>query len=180
MLWVTNAAADVSSWLYLGTGPTWLSHAEATDRSWATQFDTGLGTTPEDPIIVGGLARLSAPLDRGVDLGLLVRTATQGFVLGDWGAAVDLGGYRRWYSPKSTGGQASLALGAPWGVVLSLNGGMGSADSSFFGACIGIDFARLTIYRRTGRSYWPNAFPAVIPEDEAAGSERVAGDAGSP
>ena len=180
LLWSTSAAADVSSWLYVGTGPAWLSHAEATDRSWAVQLDTGLGTTPEDPIVVGGLARLWVPLGRGVDLGLLVRTATQGFVLGDWGAAVDLGGYRHWYSPKSTGGQASLALGAPWGIVLSLNGGLGSADSSFFGACIGIDLARLTIYRRTGQSYWPNAFPAVAPDNEASDRGKVPGDVRSP
>lgn len=167
LLYSATAAADVSSWLFAGAGPAWLSHGDSTEPQGALQLDTGLGSSPRHPIIVGGLARLYAPLESGVDLGLLVRMATQGFVLGDWGAALDLGGYRHWYTPPSTGVQASLNLGAPWGLVVSLSGGLGTNDVSFFGASLGIDLARLTVYRRTGRSYWPNPFPAVPPDAPA-------------
>jgi hypothetical protein len=154
-----SARADVSSWFFLGTGPTWLRHAGDTEQAWTVQLDTGLGSSPADPIIVGGLGRLAAHVGHGADLGLLARIATRGFVLGGWGAAVDLGAYRRWWTPRSTGGQGSLVLGAPWGLTLGLNGGMGSRDSSHWGATLGVDFARLTVYRTSGVDWWSNPFP---------------------
>jgi hypothetical protein len=155
------AEADVSSWLFLGTGPVWLSHSGDRDREWALQLDTGMGSSPREPIIIGGLARLYVPAGSGADVGLLVRTATRGFVLGDWGAAVDLGGYQRWWSPESTGGQGSVVLGAPWGLTLSVSGGIGTNESEHWGACLGVDLARLTVYRSTGESWWSNPFPPV-------------------
>jgi len=154
-----SARADVSSWFFLGAGPTWLRHSGHAEQDWTVRADTGLGSSPSHPIIIGGLGRLDAHVGHGADLGLLARIATRGFVLGGWGAALDLGGYQRWWTPRSTGGQASLVLGAPWGLTLGVNGGMGTGDASHWGASLGIDFARLTVYRTSGESWWMNPFP---------------------
>ena len=104
--------------------------------------------------------RTSVSRFRGTDLGLSLRTATKGFVLGDWGAALDLGGYDRLWEGGSLGGQGSLVLGAPWGITLSLSGGMGTNDERHASAVIGIDFARLTVYRRSGENWFMNPYPA--------------------
>ena len=78
------ARADVSSWFFVGAGPTWLRHSGDTEQDWTVRADTGLGTSPTDPIIIGGLARLDAHVSHGADLGLVARLATRGFVLGGW------------------------------------------------------------------------------------------------
>jgi len=161
-----SARAEVSSRICQGAGPTWLRHSGDTERDWTVQFDTGLGSSPANPIIIGGLGRLTAHVGHGADLGLLGRVATQGFVAGGWGAAVDFGAYQRWWTPRSTGGQGSLVLGAPWGLTLGVNGGIGKRDSSHWGATLGIDFARLTVYRTSGENWWANPFPSGPKSDE--------------
>ncbi len=128
-------------------------------------LQTGMGTPPNSPIIVGGMFKLNTYFGRGTDLGLSLRTATQGFVLGDWGAAIDLGGYQRFWEVGSTGGQGSLVLGAPWGITLDVTGGIGTNDARHVSAVIGIDFARLTIYRTSGQNWFMNPYPAHRSKD---------------
>ncbi len=167
LLWPAVASADVSSWLYLGGGPGLVEAPDKT-REWvpSLQIDTGMGTPPSGLVMVGGGFRMHTFFGEGSDLGLVARTATRGYVNGGFGAAVDLGGYQRWWGPGSTGLMASLNLGAPWGITLSGTGGRGSNEGQHFAVTLGIDLARLTVYRRTGDSWWKNTFPAYRPEEE--------------
>jgi hypothetical protein len=111
-------------------------------------------------VVVGGVARLQPHFGYATDLGLSLRTATRGFTQGDWGAALDLGGYLR-AAKLSAGGLGSLVLGGPWGLTLVGTVSYGTKDSRSVSALLGIDFARLTIYRRTGENWFKNPFPAV-------------------
>lgn len=157
-----TAHADVASWLFVGAGPS-LYEDQRTERQGqlALELDTGFGSPPSEPIIVGGLVRVQPHWGDGVDLALLVRTATQGYVLGDWGAALDLGGYQRWWGIGSTGFVGTLSLGGPWGITLNGTAALGTEESRTYVAVLGIDFARLTVYRTSGLSWLPNPFPAV-------------------
>jgi hypothetical protein len=166
LLWVVPAGADVSSWLYFGGGPSFTQHEQGSRYEQPTlQMEAGLGTPPADTVIFGGLYRVHTHFGQGTDLGLMLRTATHGFVNGDWGGGVDFGGYQRWWGVGSSGLQGALVLGAPWGITLSAGAGAGTNDARHYTATIGIDFARLTIYRRTGDSWWKNPFPAYRPEE---------------
>jgi hypothetical protein len=161
------ARADVSSWLFLGPGVSSTQEGKADPKRQPTLvLDTGIGTPPSGIIAVGALFHFQPHFGRGSDLGLMMRTATRGFVNGGWGAAIDLGGYQRWWGIGSSGGMGQLALGAPWGITLEVGGGIGTNDSRHMSAVIGIDLARLTVYRRTGESWWLNPFPAYRPEEE--------------
>jgi hypothetical protein len=155
-----EARADVSSWLFVGTGPTVLKQEDqGAEGRWSLQVESGLGTPPGDSLIVGGIGRLHTHFGEGADLALLVRTAMPGFVNGSWGGALDLGGYQRFWGIESTGGAGSLVLGAPWGITLSLGAMVGTNEARTFSASLGIDFARLTVYRLAGQSLWVNPFP---------------------
>lgn len=158
---VRPALADVSSWAFLGGGPSWVE-GENLDRELQPSMlmEAGLGTPSRHPIILGGLFRLHTHFGQGTDLGLSVRTATRGFVNGGWGAALDLGPYFRFWGDESIGGQGSLVLGAPWGITLSGGGGLGSNDGRHFGVVLGLDFARLTVHRSTGTNWFLNPFPS--------------------
>jgi hypothetical protein len=101
----------------------------------------------------------------GTDLLLSLRTATRQYVNGGWGVALDLGGYHRFVN-VSNGLAGSLTLGAPWGITIASGGTWGTYDSHSIHALIGFDFARLTVYRRTGWRWWPNPLPAYRPEEE--------------
>ncbi len=57
-------------------------------------------------------------------------------------------------------------LGAPWGITLSATGTLGSNDERSVSAVLGIDFARLTVYRTSGGQWWPNTFPAYRPGED--------------
>jgi hypothetical protein len=161
------AGADVSSWMFVGGGPTWTGQVDgAMDTQPSLQIEAGIGTPPADSVIFGALYQTHTHFGQGTDLGLFLRTATHGFVNGDFGGAIDLGGYQRWWGIGSSGLQGALVLGAPWGITLSAGGGLGTNDARHFGAVLGIDFARLTIYRRTGDSWFKNPFPAHRPGEE--------------
>jgi hypothetical protein len=156
------ARADVSSWLYTGAGPSWVDDGRgSTDPQLSLQIDTGLGSPPSEPVIVGGLARFMPHFGRGTDLGLLLRIATGGYQRGNWGGALDLGGYQRFWGVGSTGFMGTLSLGAPFGVTLDVLAAAGTNEAKSFGGTLGIDFARLTIYRESGLNWWTNPFPAV-------------------
>jgi hypothetical protein len=160
------ARADVSSWLYFGGGPSWITTTErGTTTESSLQMETGLGTPPADALAAGGLFRVHTHFTRGTDLALLARVATHGFVNGGWGVGLDLGGYERFWEEGSTGLLGSLVLGAPWGITLSATAGFGTNDQRIYAGTLGIDLARLTIYRRTGESWFKNPFPAYRPEE---------------
>jgi len=155
-----EARADVSSWASVASGPTWLDDGVAPRSVASLQMNAGLGLPPSGPVVVGGLFDVTTHFGQGTDLGLLSRFATRGFVLGDWGGAVDLGAYERLWGRGSAGFLGKLVIGAPWGLQLGLGGGIGTKDAKFFGVTLGIDFARLTVFRTTGESWFPNPYPA--------------------
>jgi hypothetical protein len=124
-----------------------------------------LGTDPAKPWVVGGLFRIETLFGRGSDLSAVLRIADYGFVNGKWGVGLDLGGVARyWGNPDVYGGTGTIILGGPWGLELDLGGMMGSHDAHALSATLGIDLARLTVYRQSGSSWWKNSFPAVRPE----------------
>ncbi len=164
-----EARADVSSWLFVGSGPAILKQEDSDAAArWSLQVETGIGTPPEDTLIFGGLGRLHAHFGEGADLALFLRTAMPAFVNGSWGGAIDLGGYQRFWGVESTGAAGSLVLGAPWGITLSLGAMLGTNEARTFSASLGIDFARLTVYRLSGQSLWVNPFPAGRSERNGA------------
>ncbi|HEX6767625.1 MAG TPA: hypothetical protein VF103_19130, partial [Polyangiaceae bacterium] len=85
---------------------------------------------------------------------------TQSYVLGTWGGALDLGGYERFWGFRSGGGMGALVLGAPWGITLRGEAAIGTNDARSFGILLGIDFARLTVFRSVGEKWFPNPYPA--------------------
>ena len=154
------AHADVSSWASVASGPTWLDDGVEKRSVASLQMNAGIGTPPSGFLVVGGLFDMTTHFGQGTDLGLLGRLATRGFVLGDWGGALDLGGYERFWGRGSAGMLGKVVLGAPWGLQLGLGGGFGSKDAKFFGVTLGVDFARLTVFRTVGENWFPNPYPA--------------------
>jgi hypothetical protein len=94
----------------------------------------------------------------------LLRVASQGFVTGNFGVAFDAGPYQRFWGEGSTGGHAAVVLGGPWGLTLQAFGGVGSRDARHYGLTMGVDFARLTVYRLSGQNWFPNPHPAYRPK----------------
>jgi hypothetical protein len=160
-----TASADVSSWVYVGSGATSIEQRglpRRVDPSLA--IEAGMGSNPQRPIVLGGMFKMLGLFGDGADLGLSLRLATHGFVTGKFGVALDAGPYQRFWGEGSTGGQAALVLGAPWGITLSVGAGMGSNEARQFGATLGFDFARLTVFRLSGESWFPNPHPAYRPK----------------
>jgi hypothetical protein len=160
LLLASPAQADVSSWVSAAAGATILEQKSERFTVPTLELKAGLGTPPGDWLALGGVFQLQTHFGKGTDLGLLARVATRGFVVGKFGLALDVGGYERFWGDKSAGGLGALVLGAPWGIVLSAGGGMGTGDQRHYGVVLGFDFARLTVYRESGTSYYPNPFPA--------------------
>ena len=154
------ARADVSSWASAATGPTYLDDGRSKRWVPTLELESGLGTPPSGLLAVGGLFHLETHFGLGTDLGLLSRFATRGFVLGDWGAAVDLGGYERFWGRQSAGGLGKVVFGAPWGLELGAGGGYGTHGAREFTVTLGIDFLRLTVFRTVGENWFPNPYPA--------------------
>ncbi len=164
----STALADVSSWLFVGGGP---ARPGIGQKKWvsALQFDVGMGTDPANDFVVGGVARLQPLLGEGSDLGLLLRGATHGYANGEWGVALDAGLLQRWWGESATAAMGSVNLGGPWGIGIAVSGVAAEREPLGFSAVLGVDLARLTVYRRSGSSWWPNSFPAYRPE--AAGAD---------
>ena len=161
-----TARADVSSWAFIGGGVSQLAERTLSSRTVGSmRVHFGVGTDPSHPVVLGGLFSFEPHFGHGSDLSLSLRTATRGYVNGGLGLALDLGPYYRYWGPDSVGGAGTLWLGAPWGVCLGLGGSVGSQDARGFSAILGVDFARLTIYRNTGTNAFPNPFPAYRPKD---------------
>ena len=153
-----EARADVSSWVGMGFGPSSLTTDGSNSVVPSLRFETGMGSSPRAPMAVGGLLGFQAHFGHSADLSLSLRSATRGYVDGGWGIAMDIGGYHR-FGEVSNGVLGSLTLGAPWGLTLAggASAGLGGARSVY--TLIGFDFARLTVYRRTGGRWWPNPQP---------------------
>lgn len=165
----SRARADISSWANASAGPTFIDEGDGELESQAAlSLQAGLGTTPANFLSVGGLFHLETHFTRGTDLGILARVATQGYNLGRWGVALDFGGYERFWGARHPGLLGGLVLGAPWGLTLrgeagyGPNGGDGANDDNdtrMFGFVLGVDFARLTVFRTVGEDWYPNPFP---------------------
>jgi hypothetical protein len=163
------AHADVSSWVFVGGGASVLKQQDLSSRAVPDfRLHFGLGSDPSHPVVIGGLFSWEPHFGYGSDLALMVRGASRSFVTGGFGLALDLGPYERFWGQRSVGGAGTLWLGAPWGIELGLGSSVGSHDASGFSAILGIDFARLTVYRNFGTSWLSNPFPAYRPKDPAA------------
>lgn len=156
-----TAHADVSSWFFAGGGLASLEEGKASDRYGALRFQLGIGSSPDAPIVIGGVAHTLSYFGAGTDVGLTARAATGGFVRGGWGFALDAGGYERWWGRGSSGFLGSVALGAPWGLQAVFDFEMGTNDVRSYAAFIGVDLLRLTVYRTTGTGIFPNPLPAA-------------------
>ncbi len=115
-----------------------------------------MGTDPYSFLVFGGVAKTLTHFGGGTDLVLSQRTTTSGFSLGDWGVALDLGGYARFWGNDSQGFTGALIAGAPWGVNLALVGAYGTNESQMLAFTLGIDWARFTAHRSSGGSWWKN------------------------
>jgi hypothetical protein len=157
-----KARADVSSWANASAGPSFIDEGEdhEMESQGALSLQAGLGTTPANFVSVGGLFHLETHFTRGTDLGLLARVATQGYNLGRWGVALDFGGYERFWGVRHPGLLGGLVLGVPWGLTLRGEAGWGpKPDARMYGIVLGVDFARLTVFRTVGEDWYPNPFP---------------------
>ena len=163
-LFASSARADVSSWANASAGPSFIDDGTGMETQGAISLQAGLGSTPENFLVGGGLFHIETHFTRGTDLGLLARLATQGYVLGDWGGALDFGPYVRFWGLESEGALGALVLGAPWGITLRGEAAFGTNDARTFGVLLGIDFARLTVFRRPGTDWFPNPYPAYRAE----------------
>ena len=153
LLLAGTSHADVSSWVYAGFGPAYLENGDR-DR-YTLQLESGIGTPPA-AVVAGALFRVQPYFGEGTDLALMARVATRGFVQGGFGLALDAGGYQRFWGAESTGGLGSLVVGLPWGINLSASGGIGTNDARFATLTLGLDFARLTVYRTHGTNWFSN------------------------
>ncbi|MCS6898278.1 MAG: hypothetical protein RMJ98_00730 [Myxococcales bacterium] len=158
------AQAEVTSWLFVGGGA---SRVELTSGSSPLRFhlpaNLGVGLQPSLPVIVGIGVKIHPYFGEGLDYGAYLRAATQGYVLGGFGVALDAGGYLRSFDSEASGLMGILNLGIPWGGVISLNYGRSREGEQTLGATVGIDFLRLTVYRLSGEQQWPNVRPAWRP-----------------
>jgi hypothetical protein len=160
LAWSPAAAAQATSWLYVGGGAGVVDQGEKETRS-ALSLDTGMGTSAEHPIVAGGLFRVQGYFGAGADLGLAARLVTRGFARGGFGGGIDAGVYQRWWGAGSTGFTGNLVLGAPWGITLLGGASIGSGDQRIYFASLGIDLARLTVHRHSGLDWFAN--PMRVP-----------------
>ncbi|MGC4066492.1 MAG: hypothetical protein QM784_18030 [Polyangiaceae bacterium] len=163
-----EAKADVSSWLSLGSGVNKMGGLGwHRDTIPSLRLGTGMGTDPSHAFVLGGFFRLDTLFDRGTDLSMSLRFADYGFVNGQWGFAIDAGPMARFWGETAYGATVAATLGLPWGFELGLQSAIGEDRIRTYGGFFALDLARLTVYRRSGSSYWKNRFPAYrTPEEE--------------
>jgi len=161
MLVCGDAAADATGWIHAGSGVlAWQGgDADQLELSPALAFDMGVGTSDRADYIFGGYFRVQPIIGHGTDLALFARFATSAFQTDAIGFALDAGAYQRWWGTESTGFIGQGVIGGPLGLQLALIGTVGSHDTFGFGGILGIDLARLTIYRQHLLDWWPNPRP---------------------
>ena len=155
------ARADASAWLFAGGG---VNHWKQGDGEYVDEgmlsIDTGVGTSPDGLFIVGGLLRMQPILGTGTDLAALARVASHGFQSGSFGAAIDVGGYLRFWGEGSQGLMADITLGGPLGLQITAQTIYGTDKALEFAGFAGLDLLRLTVYRQNMLDWWPNPKPA--------------------
>jgi hypothetical protein len=164
------ARADVTSWLAVGGGYGFEKNSVTTTNDRATAFTStvGVGTSPLNTFVVGGVWRTVTHFTLGTDISLGPRLATGGFARGEWGLAVDVGVVGRFWGQGDYGRlplQAVVTGGAPWGVQLGLGAELlnlaGSPSAQGFFAVLEIDLLRLTVDRQGAtEKWWKNPSPA--------------------
>jgi hypothetical protein len=154
---VSPARADVSAWAFAGGGVSAVNDTKWSPNAPLLQLDVGVGTDPVMPVVGGLVFRSYTHFGNGTDLGLLARLAHSGYVNGDLGVAVDVGAFQRWWGDKhGPGGLLSINVALPWGVSLSTSAGLTKAGEHLAALSLGIDWARFTVHRSVGQSWWPN------------------------
>ena len=150
----------------------------AFDRASVVTFSVGVGTSPLNKLVVGGLLRTTTHLSLGTDLDLSLRLATGSFARGQWGLAFDIGpGLRGWQEATNYGHwplHAMVIGGAPWGLQLGVGADFLSLDggNSARGvvALLEVDILRLTLFRQGATDkWWENPAPGGgrLPRDVA-------------
>jgi hypothetical protein len=166
LLRAAPAAAQATSWLYVGGGTGMQDFATPEGdqlKRPALQLDSGLGSPATHPVVLGALLRGQLYFGSGMDLAVLARGVTRGFARGGFGLGLDVGAYQRWWGSQSTGVTGNLVLGAPWGLTLLGGASVGSGEQKLYFASLGIDFARLTVHRHSGLDWFPN--PMRVPAE---------------
>lgn len=154
------ALADTSAWMFVGGGVLgWKQEGLAHRPSGTMLIDVGVGSSPDARFIVGGLFRIQPIFNGGADIALLARACTHGFQAGDWGVAIDAGGFARAWGNRSIGFSGGFSLGMPLGFTLAVQSEIGTDSAVAFGVVGGLDLLRLTIYRRTLLKWWQNPSP---------------------
>lgn len=190
------ARADASAWAFVGGGTLVWKQTDTPGAlvpsgsggafvpSGSMILEAGAGTTPDARFIFGGVFRLHTIFSHGTDLALLARACTHGFQAGDWGLAIDAGGYLRTWGPQLGGGFAGgVSLGMPLGFTLNVHTQVGVSQALAIGAVAGIDLLRLTVYRETLRKWWQNPAPSwsrtqTAGSGHAGGAPQTPGSAG--
>jgi hypothetical protein len=166
-----TAHAEPTSWLAVGPGYSLQRNgvADYDARATTLSLSLGVGTSANNPFVIGGIGRAVTYFTLGTDLGLAARLATRGFARGDWGFALDAGVTARWWERQAYGHfpvQVVATLGMPWGFQLGLgadvwdvSGDTPTARGGF--AVFEIDLLRLTVMRNGATTrWWPNPSPA--------------------
>ncbi len=170
LLAAPSAHAEVTAWVAASGGTTFLTTNESEVRVRGSMaFDGGIGSSPADDYIVGSFFRVAPIVAEGTDMMFFLRGATRGFQVGDFGLAVDLGGFVRVFDPALPGGGfiGEVVVGAPLGLQLALSGHAGTEKSYGGSAVLGLDFLRLTIYRQSLTEWWPNPLSPTDPTRRA-------------
>jgi hypothetical protein len=155
------ARADTSAWMFVGGGAiAWKQTDIMHPVAGTMTIDVGAGSSPEGRFIVGGFFRIQPIFSNGTDIAVLGRVCTHGFQAGDWGVAVDAGGFARAWGNQSIGFSSGFSLGMPLGFTLGLMSEIGTDRAVSFGVVGGIDLLRLTVYRRVLRNWWQNPSPS--------------------
>lgn len=156
--------------MYVGGGVSHLSSPDLADtQQGVLQLDAGFGSSPTHPLVVGFAAKTLTHFSQGTDLGLALRGTTRGYSLGDWGAAIDAGGIQRFWGEQSVSlASASLSVGLPWGLTLAATGASDFSKTESVIVTLGIDWARLTVHRTVGDSWWRNYRLPVEDRDVAS------------
>ena len=147
--------------MFVGGGMSSFRDSDVTADQKSLLIDAGIGSSGRRRFVFGAGYRFHTYFGQGTDMMLVARTATRGYALGDWGAAVDLGGYwRLWGDLGPLGYTGSLLLGAPWGVTAQLGSTFAPSETPGYSVVLGIDFARLTVHRSSGLSWFSNIYPS--------------------